>query len=246
VIEAETVTAAERNRGPPPETEAEKAKLEQRLSAMAPGEAQRKRREHNETRTELFFRRALSSRHVYVLSRLHARYDASSLPRDFEIGPAEHPVQGGVQVPVGPAAVLPMDTRSASQSRLQMRFVATRPWSGPVACLDPVHWRWGKRWKSLGHVWRAVAIAQDLPRCGRDLEALTEVLETPLPAFGLMGAPPVAQAPEPRRVPPRPAEGGCSMSARPAPSRFPIRWLGLLGLAPFFLCRPWAGRSRPS
>ena len=246
VVEGETVTAAERNRKPPPEMAAEKAKLEQELAGVSPEQARRMRQDHDQIRRELFFRRALAARHVYVLSRLHARYEASSLPRDFEIGPADHAIEGGVGVPVGPAGVLPMDARPAAQSRLQMRFVATRAWSGPVACSDPARWRWGKRWKSLRHVWRAVAIAQNLPSCGRDREALIMALSAPVPAFGLTGASavPAARAPKPGGSGALRPKGGCSVSHPSVPGRTPAGGLGLLSLVGLSLSRPRARRLR--
>lgn len=236
VVESQTVPPAERIRAPPPETDAEKAKLDDELSGLEPAEAARERREHEQTRKELFRRRSLARRHTYVLSRMHVRYGDASLPRDIEIGPATQAVQGGVGVPVGPGAVLDTDARPAAANRFQMRFFATRPWSGAVSCNAPERWRWGKRWASLALVWRAVTIAQDLPRAGRNREALVQVLRTPLPGLGLGPASPAKSAPSAGSGDRRQG-GGCSLSRAAMPSHGGAIGLGGLVLLGCLLTR---------
>src|SRR6185312_15589778 len=68
----------------------------------------KKQKEIETMRTETARRKALLTRHNYVLSRMHHRYDKATFPKDLEIGPAQN-VRGGVDVPQGPKAELPTE-----------------------------------------------------------------------------------------------------------------------------------------
>lgn len=74
------VPKAEREPKPPEMTDAEKA-------AFKEIKDKKKKKEIESMRKEVARRKALLLRHFYVLSRVHHRYDKSTLPKDIELGP---------------------------------------------------------------------------------------------------------------------------------------------------------------
>jgi hypothetical protein len=188
VLERKTVSPAERAAKAAKLTEKEYRKLAAELVRLPPRERARARREFEQGRNELERRRALFARQTYVLSRLHHRYRAS-LPRDVEIGPAKAHVAGGTGVPRGLHATLSRAVRPAAKSRMQVRFVATRPWVRPMPCVKKERFRWGKRWDSERQTLRKVWLALDLPRTRRDARLLERALGEPLPELGLEPTP---------------------------------------------------------
>lgn len=203
-------------------------------------------------------RRALIARQRYVLTRLHYRYKKTELARDVGLRPAAGHVRGGVGIPKGPSAELLTTIVSSPQSTFQTRFFASHPWSGTTPCKQPVRWRWGKRWKSMGRVSRQVPLALDLPRVSRDASALRQALVRPIAGLSPVGrtSPPAAT---PKKTSTKnteassaaPTSGGCTMTAprpgRHAPVFLTVLALGVVGLrrrasAPAQR-RPWAGAS---
>ena len=79
-------------------------------------------------------------RQGYVLTRLHARYDKSSLGEDLVFRAAK-PIVGGREF-LTDGNSLEQGSRPASLNNFQARYAIRYPWSGPVACKDPVYGRW--------------------------------------------------------------------------------------------------------
>jgi len=137
--------------------------------------------------TETARRKALVSRHHYVLSRMHHRYDKSGLPKDIEVGPAQH-VHGGIDVPEGPKATLPTDVKPAADSKYQVRFTSYHPSPAVPHCEKPERYRWGKAprtYRGLRKIW----IAQDMATKNRNSHKPAELVYTPVPALALAGQP---------------------------------------------------------
>ena len=81
----------------PPELSEEEKKKEEKLEKAEQKQAK-------ETREEVARRKALLSRHEYILTRMHHRYTKDTLPEDVKIGPAAKHKRGGVEIPKGKEA----------------------------------------------------------------------------------------------------------------------------------------------
>lgn len=184
VLESSTTSAAERAPEPAPEPERERNRFEQRLAERMPAERPGAEREHAAERREIARRTALSRRQTYVLTRLHQSRPASVPADDVGLAPAP-PISGGVGIPQGRAGELSTGSAAASESRLQLRFVALHAWSRAVACASPRRGAWGKRWASEARQSRAVPLALDLAAARPDRRLLESVLVRPLPELGL-------------------------------------------------------------
>jgi hypothetical protein len=77
----------------------------------------------------------------FVLTRLHARYTKSALGDDlvFKTAPA---IAGGREHLVDGKG-LERGARPSSDNNFQARYAIRHPWTGPVACKEPVYGRWG-------------------------------------------------------------------------------------------------------
>jgi len=78
----------------------------------------------------------------FVLTRLHVRYRKHDLKDDLVFEQADA-VVGGREWPMGDDA---RPEQGAKQSRIntfQARYVIRHPWTGPIACANPVRGRWG-------------------------------------------------------------------------------------------------------
>jgi hypothetical protein len=181
----------------------------------------------------------------YVLSRLHSRYDAASLPHDVELAPAERALRAGVGIPKGPSAELSHGAGPAARDQIQVRFVAVRPWEGAIPCPTPERFRWGKPWRGEPRPVSRTAFGLDLSRAPHDPTLLGPALLTPLPELGLTepGTPaPSALSPAgaPHRHPagPAPARDGClSLSPGSAPGAGGTSLVWVAGWAFFGLLR---------
>jgi hypothetical protein len=199
------VPEAERNPKPSELTEEETAQLK------AVDKATRKRLE--EQRREVARRRGLVERNSYVITRLHHRYDASSLKQDVQVRAAGH-VQGGLGTPSGPNGELPTSVEPAAQSRLQVRYSTMHPSKKVVQCENPQRWRWGQAppsYRGLRKTWTA----RDTAYKKRDRFALSEVIKSSVPSLGISAAvagAPVAAAPAPEE------KSGCRLALGRTPS----------------------------
>ena len=147
----------------------------------------KKQKEIEAMRTETVRRKGLLSRHVYVLSRMHHRYDKSTLPKDVEVGPGQH-MHGGVDVPQGAKAELPTEVKPAAESHLQIRFTSFHPSPAVPHCDKPERYRWGKAprtYRGLRKIW----VAQDMGTKNRTSHKPEALVFTPVPDLGLAGQP---------------------------------------------------------
>jgi hypothetical protein len=202
----EDLPKADRNPKPPPLTDEEKAQLK------AADKPLRKRLEQQ--RRETVRRRAVLDRNSYVITRLHHRYDAKSLPEDIEVQPAAS-VEGGVALPAGLNAEAPINVEPSSDNRLQTRYSAVHPSKKVIQCEAPTRYRWGKappEYRGLRKTWTA----RDLAYKKRDKFVLKDVIKSSVPALGI--ATPGVEAAAPAEAPPvAEKDSGCALG--PAPRR---------------------------
>ncbi|MDP2270594.1 MAG: DUF2330 domain-containing protein [Archangium sp.] len=84
---------------------------------------------------------AYDARQGYVLTRLHARYDKSSLGEDLVFRAAK-PIVGGREW-LSDGSKLEQGSRADSYNNFQARYAIRYPWTAEVKCQNPVYGRWG-------------------------------------------------------------------------------------------------------
>lgn len=77
-----------------------------------------------------------------VLTRLHARYDNTSLSDDIVFKAAEA-VVGGREFVIGDKGELEKGAQPSGQNNFQARYIIRHPWTGPILCKNPVRGVWG-------------------------------------------------------------------------------------------------------
>ena len=81
-----------------------------------------------------------------VITRLHARYDGTTLTDDLVFKAAEA-VSGGRETngaaPIGLKGDVEKGAQSAGQNQFQARYVIRHPWKGPIKCATPLRGNWG-------------------------------------------------------------------------------------------------------
>ncbi len=184
------VPEEERNPEPPDLTKEEEETLEKELEEFEKKERKEMKKRFEYERKEVMRRKALAGRHKYILSRVHARYDRKTLPKDVEIRPGK-PLEGGVSVPKGPNGELPSKIKPTKRNKLQVRFFTLHPWLGVIKCDKPVRWRWGIEWRSVRR-WNKIWVAEDLTRKKRDKVKLADAVLSPIPEIGFVPAPPAS------------------------------------------------------
>ncbi len=183
----ETVPKDEAHPKPPPLTDKEKDAEKAKLKGMKPKDRPAEKKQFKEDRIELARRKALLARNVYIISRVHYRYDKSNLTSDVKLGPAD-PVQGGIWIPQGKDKKISTEVKPAKTNELQIRFNNFHPWKGMAKCQTPRRWRWGKPPRTYrGN--RKIWIADDLTRKSRTQITPAAVIMTPVPSLGLSGKP---------------------------------------------------------
>lgn len=137
---------------------------------------------------EVARREALFKRHErYVMTRLHYRYDANSLPKDIELKRVGG-VTGGISIPKGPKGELPQGQSVAGEAnKFQTRFVQLHPDKTVPNCENPTKYRWGKPPRTYRGA-RKIWVADQLASRKRDRIKPAEVVLTAVPALGLTGA----------------------------------------------------------
>lgn len=126
----------------------------------------------------------------FVLTRLHARYDASSLGEDlvFEAAPA---LVGGRGMP-DRQGVLPAEIeRGGGHSSFQARYAILHPWAGGVSCEQPERGLWGGPQDGEP---REPALARELAFVPRDANLGSYVSTAAREALGIAAAPTPAPA----------------------------------------------------
>jgi hypothetical protein len=139
--------------------------------------------------------------HVYnmTVTRMHTRYDRATLTEDLVFREAP-PVQGGREIP-GERGRLEQGARPAQYggNNFQARYAIRHPWTGPVACANPVRGRWGA--PPNGAAPPTVA-ARDLADAPRGRVRLATMVRSPIPALTRGSTPPrPAVAPTPPTAP---------------------------------------------
>ncbi|MDP1830404.1 MAG: DUF2330 domain-containing protein [Archangium sp.] len=119
----------------------------------------------------------------FVLTRLHARYDKSSLGEDL-VFKAAPPIAGGREFLTNGEA-LEQGAVSFGVNNFQARYAIRYPWEGPIACANPVRGKWGG--PPQGGRPKPVA-AEDLGLVKRDATLTAKLVESPVPEFGIKGS----------------------------------------------------------
>jgi len=127
----------------------------------------------------------------FVLTRLHARYDKTSLGEDLVFREAQA-IVGGREFMMGDK--LEKGSRPAGTNNFQARYAMRHPWEGPIKCKDPVRGRWGGP-PSGGQP--KTEPAKDLAFAQRGSIELKELIREDVPEIGVMM---VAKAAETKAV----------------------------------------------
>ncbi len=150
----------------------------------------------------------------FVLTRLHARYDAGSLGEDlvFEAAPA---IVGGREWPKSDKGELeqgakPAPASTGGMNNFQARYAIRHPWTGPIECKDPVRDRWGSQPKTelgVGEL-EGPTLARQLTTVARDRSLGSFITAGAGAQLGvaLLDGPPTKPEPaaEPKSVPVQP------------------------------------------
>jgi MYXO-CTERM domain-containing protein len=175
-----------RNPKPPELTKEEKEARKAELKELKPKERKEREKQLDDERTTVVVRKALVERNKYLLTRLHYRYDAATLPEDPTIGAASSGAEGGIALPQGPKMEINTDVKMTPASRFQTRYNNFHPWVPVIQCEHPERGKWGKSppdYRGLRKTW----IAEDLSRKSRTQIKPAKVVITPIPALGLPG-----------------------------------------------------------
>jgi hypothetical protein len=142
--------------------------------------------------------RATSVQH-WVLTRLHHRYDRSTLREDLVFRAADA-VEGGRER-FDESGALEHTATTAFQNAFQARYAIRHPFSGAITCNTPLRGVWGGPPAGTG---ARPTVATDLGAAVRTGITLASVLRSPVPELGLPAPapPPVApSAPSPAPAP---------------------------------------------
>lgn len=202
---------------PPPLTPEEEAQQKTLAEGKTPKEKKELEKQWKADREELVARKALLARHRYILSRLHYRYDAASLPNDVELGGGAA-VTGGVALPEGEMGAADTSVAASPENAMQTRFNHMHPDISVLKCEKPERYRWGKpprTYRGLNKIW----VAEDLSRKKRDKIKLEDVVFTPVPDLGIPGKAVTAKKEATPSEAPQPVEekksGLCSFAVPP-------------------------------
>ncbi len=121
----------------------------------------------------------------FVLTRLHARYDKSSLGDDL-VFRAARPIEGGREHDREEDGLRQTAVESGFNN-FQARYAIRYPWPGEVKCENPVYGRWGG--PPAGQEQQPVA-ARDTAFTRRDPEVLARLAEAAVPEFEVQGRKP--------------------------------------------------------
>lgn len=120
----------------------------------------------------------------WVLTRLHTRYDKTTLSEDITLVQAK-PVVGGRAQWDGKALEGAGEVKMDSVNNFQGRYIIRHYWEGAVACENPVYDRWGG--PPGGD--RPLQMATDLANAPRGQVTLKTAVRSNLPQLGLPGLP---------------------------------------------------------
>ena len=126
----------------------------------------------------------------WVLTRLHTRYDQTTLSEDISLVQAG-PVVGGRAQFDGTATEGPGEVRPDSTNNFQGRYIIRHYWEGAVACEHPVYNRWG----GPPDGGNPLQMATDLANASRGAVRLKAAVRSNLPQLGLPGIAPPRRGP---------------------------------------------------
>jgi uncharacterized protein (TIGR03382 family) len=152
----------------------------------------------------------------FVVSRLHTRYTRESLGEDL-VFVAAPPIQGGREWR-GTDGQLEKQAKPGPVNNFQARYAIRHPWTGPIACANPIRGQWGgpPGGAPAPSTPKAASKIAFAPRGGVQLASL---VREDVPEIGLStsspGAPPGNEAPGPTSPPSAPPssateKGGCA------------------------------------
>jgi hypothetical protein len=121
----------------------------------------------------------------YVLTRLHARYDKTSLGEDL-VFKAAGPIVGGREF-LRDGKALEQGFRADTINNFQARYAIRYPWAGKVECANPVYGRWGGPPNGAAPNTQAARDTAFVPRDPNKVEKLAESPIAELQVKGLKG-----------------------------------------------------------
>ncbi|MFO7561674.1 MAG: DUF2330 domain-containing protein [Enhygromyxa sp.] len=112
----------------------------------------------------------------FVLTRLHARYDQSSLGEDlvFQAAPA---IVGGREF-LQQDGQIERGAVASGHNNFQARYIIRHEWTGPIECDHPQRGIWGGPWPELENPSSGPALARDLAFVPRDAPLAELVTES--------------------------------------------------------------------
>jgi hypothetical protein len=119
----------------------------------------------------------------YVLTRLHARYDKTSLGEDL-VFKAAKPIVGGREF-LTDGKALEQGFREDAYNNFQGRYAIRYPWAGKVECKNPHYGRWGG--SPQGGLKGPPVAARDTAFVDRDPAKAEKLAESPIPEFAIKG-----------------------------------------------------------
>jgi MYXO-CTERM domain-containing protein len=228
----ESVPEAERHPKPPELSKDEEKAFKETIKELKPKEQKERLKVLREERATVAARQALLSRHKYLVSRLHYRYDAKTLPNDPKLGPAAG-ASGGTAQPQGKDGVASTEIKTGDTNRLQTRFNNFHPWVPVIQCPNPERYKWGKAgrdYRGLRKTW----IADDLTRKSHTQIKPAAVVKTPIPDLGIAvaaAAPKPDPAAEAKAAADAKAKEGCGCRVAGASSSWGSALAAIFGLA---------------
>ncbi len=123
----------------------------------------------------------------WVITRLHARYDKSSLGEDL-VFRAAPPIAGGRESLQGDDGALEQGALPSANNQFQGRYAVRYPWTKPITCKNPQRGVWGGPWNVNAQEPDPLA-ATDTVRARRD-RPLELFAEGPIPELKVAGKKP--------------------------------------------------------
>ena len=151
----------------------------------------------------------------FVLTRLHARYGKDGAPNDL-VFRAAPPIAGGRELRPSADRELEHGAQPSGINNFQGRYAIRHPWTGPIACANPVRGRWGGPPPGQQIANPGPQPAINLAFAPRGKVQLPSLVAQDIPELGVQqGVPLPAVAPAPPASPPAPVPGGAAFHEKP-------------------------------
>jgi hypothetical protein len=121
----------------------------------------------------------------FVLTRLHARYDKTSLGEDLVFRAAK-PIVGGREF-LSDGKTLEQGAKPDSFNNFQGRYAIRYPWKGAVKCANPVYGRWGGPPENEPQAAAGSKSATDTAFVARDPAKVELLAESPISELQVKG-----------------------------------------------------------